>query len=122
MSSRIVHFEIPADNPDRAMAFYQKALGWKYQKYDGPMEYWMVSTGGDGPGIDGGLSKREFPGQGPVVVAGVASIDRSTTAIREAGGEEVVPRVTIPGAGYAAYFKDPEGNVFGIFEADENAA
>jgi len=63
---RIVHFEIPADDPQRAAAFYKKAFGWKIEKWPGPMEYWMVTTGPDGtPGINGGLMKKEMSPQPP---------------------------------------------------------
>jgi len=63
---RPIHFEIPADQPERAMAFYQQVFGWRFQKWEGPMPYWLVQTGGEGPGIDGGLLARQHPGQGTV--------------------------------------------------------
>jgi predicted enzyme related to lactoylglutathione lyase len=53
---RPIHFEIPADRPERAISFYQQVFGWQFQKWDGPMPYWLVKTGADGPGIDGGLA------------------------------------------------------------------
>lgn len=119
---RVVHFEIPADNPERAIAFYRKALNWEFQKFEGPMSYWMVRTGpGDERGIDGGLMPREYPGQGPATVVGVESVDDVSRQIKNAGGETVAPKMAIPGVGYAAYFKDPEGNVFGIFQDDPTA-
>ena len=60
---RIVHFDIPSDNPERAQKFYSQVFGWKFDKWNGPMEYWMVNTGDDKqPGINGGLGKR-MPGQ-----------------------------------------------------------
>src|SRR5882762_7349395 len=56
--SRVIHFEIPASDPERASAFYKKVFGWKIEKWPGPMEYWMVTTGAEGaPGINGGLMK-----------------------------------------------------------------
>ncbi|HEU4364742.1 MAG TPA: VOC family protein [Candidatus Krumholzibacteria bacterium] len=120
--NRIVHFEIPADNPERATAFYAKALGWEFSKYPGDMPYWLVKTGADGvPGIDGGLMPRQHPGQGPVLVAGVESVDTTTANITKAGGVSVAPKMAIPGVGWAAYFTDPEGNVFGIFQNDPGA-
>ena len=71
---RVIHFEIHADNPDRALNFYQTVLGWQFQKWDGPMEYWMVRTGPkEQPGIDGGLLRRH-PGQsGTAVIAYVGT-------------------------------------------------
>ena len=117
---RIVHFEVPADDPARCMAFYEKAFGWKFDKWDGPMEYWMVRTG-EGPGIDGGLSRREFPGQTPTNVVSVDAIDASTKDILTAGGTSVVPKMAVPGVGWTAYFKDTEGNTFGVIQFDADA-
>jgi len=120
--SRIVHFEVPADNPERAQKFYSQALGWEFTSFGGPMQYWLVKTGATGtPGIDGGLLKREQAGQGPMVIAGVASIDKSIEQVKKAGGTQVVEKMAIPGVGYAAYFLDTEGNCFGIFQDDTNA-
>ena len=59
---RVVHFELSADDPERAIKFYENAFGWKTEKWAGPMDYWLIMTGPeDEPGIDGGLSKREGP-------------------------------------------------------------
>ena len=117
---RIVHFEVPADDPARCMTFYEKAFGWKFDKWDGPMEYWMVRTG-EGPGIDGGLSRREFPGQVPTNVVSVDAIDASTKDILAAGGTNVVPKMAVPGVGWTAYFNDTEGNTFGVIQFDPHA-
>ena len=73
---RVVHFEIGADDPQRAIAFYEKTFGWKTTKWDGPMDYWLVTTGDEGePGIDGAIQPR---GENPPVidVIGVSDIDR----------------------------------------------
>lgn len=118
---RIVHFEVPADDPARCMAFYGKAFGWTFEKWDGPVEYWMVRTG-DGPGIDGGLSRRAFPGQVPTNVVSVPSLDDSTRGILAAGGTEVVPKMAVPGVGWTAYFADTEGNQFGVIQFDPSAS
>ena len=60
--SRITHFDIPSDDPKRAQKFYNQVFGWKFKKWDGPTDYWIVTTGTKEPGINGGLSKR-IPGQ-----------------------------------------------------------
>ncbi len=121
--SRVIHFEIPADDPARASKFYAKVFGWKFQKWEGPMEYWLVQTGPDSePGIDGGLMRREQPGSSTVNVVDVASVDKTVAKIESAGGTIVVPKMAVPGIGFVAYFQDPEGNVFGLMEADESAA
>jgi predicted enzyme related to lactoylglutathione lyase len=120
--NRIIHFEIPADNPERASAFYAKTLGWEFSKFPGEMPYWLVRTGPEGSrGIDGGMMPRQQPGQGPVLVAGVESVDAAAKKVTGAGGHEVVPKMAIPGVGWAAYFTDTEGNIFGIFQDDANA-
>lgn len=119
--SRVIHFEIPADDPARAAAFYEKVLGWKFQKWEGPMEYWLVQTGSEGPGIDGGMMKRQHPGQGPVNTVGVASVDDAVRSITANGGAIAVPKMAIPGVGWLAYATDPEGNMFGVMQPDESA-
>ena len=119
---RPVHFEIPADNAERASVFYQKVFGWQFQKWDGPMPYWMVDTGGQGPGINGGLHVRAFPGQGPVNTIDVPSCDEYVQRIETAGGTVAVPKMAIPGIGWLAYCSDTEGNTFGIMQADPRAA
>jgi predicted enzyme related to lactoylglutathione lyase len=60
---RITHFDIPSDNPERTQKFYSEVFGWQFDKWDGPMEYWMVRTGeSNQPGINGGMARR-MPGQ-----------------------------------------------------------
>jgi len=120
--SRPIHFEIPADNPERAIGFYQKAFGWKIQKWEGPMPYWLVSTGSDGPGIDGGLHPRAHPGQGTVNTIGVEQVDAALRQVQAAGGKVAVPKMAIPGIGWLAYCTDTEGNTFGLMQADPAAA
>ena len=75
---RPIHFEIPAENPERAMEFYSSIFGWKFSKWDGPMDYWVISTGQPGePGIDGGLMPRRDPNQPCVNTIAVANVDDS---------------------------------------------
>jgi uncharacterized protein len=118
---RIVHFELPADDPARCMRFYERAFGWRFDKWDGPMEYWMIKTG-DGPGIDGGLARREQPGQPCTNVVSVPNADEAAKTILAAGGTATVPKMAVPGVGWAAYFTDTEGTPFGIIQFDPNAA
>lgn len=119
---RVIHFEIPADNPERAVKFYQVVFGWQFQKWEGPMEYWLVTTGPDGrPGINGGLLRRQQPGQGTVNTLDVESVDAAVATVEKNGGKVALPKMTIPGVGYVAYCLDPEGNVFGMLEADPTA-
>ena len=119
---RVVHFEIPADDPDRVVDFYEKTFGWKIQKWDGPVDYWLVTTGEGGePGIDGAIMKRREFAQATVNTINVPSADEFIDKVVANGGEVAVPRMSVPGIGYMAYLRDPEGNLFGIMEADESA-
>jgi predicted enzyme related to lactoylglutathione lyase len=127
--ARVVHFEIHADDPERAIRFYQNLFGWHIQKWDGPMEYWMVVTGKDPePGINGGLMRRHGPpptaGQAVsshVCTVQIADIEACLKQIPAEGGEIALPRMPIPGYGWLAYGKDTEGNLFGVMQPDANA-
>ena len=121
--SRVTHFEIPADDPERAIKFYETVFGWTIEKWDGPIEYWMVMTGPeDQPGIDGGLARREDPATGVENMIDVKNLDQSIVDVEANGGTIFRPRMAIPGVGWLAYIKDTEGNVFGLMESDPKAA
>ncbi|HEV8524558.1 MAG TPA: VOC family protein [Terriglobales bacterium] len=120
--ARVVHFEIPVDNPERVLKFYKDVFGWTFQKWDGPQEYWLVNTGpSEEPGINGGIMRRQKGNAGTVNTVAVASLDKVVAAIEKAGGKTVVPRMPITGVGYVAYCEDPDGNIFGVHEADASA-
>jgi len=126
---RPIHFEIHADNPERAVKFYTDVFGWKFERWTGWENYWVVYTGAkDTPGIDGGLMKRMGPppadGQAVnafVCTMDVSSVDDHLKKISAAGGSPCVPKMAIPGMAWLAYCKDTEGNMFGIFQEDPNA-
>jgi uncharacterized protein len=125
---RIVHFEIHADNPERALEFYTSVFGWSMEK-SGEQEYWLTRTGGkDKPGVDGGLLKRRGPapvdGQAVnafVCTAEVPNLDEYLKKAAAAGGIIAVPKMPIPTVGWLAYFKDSEGNMFGMMQTDPAA-
>src|SRR5215218_5316190 len=127
--SRVIHFEIHADDPERAAGFYRELFGWQITKWDGPMEYWMVVTGSDPvPGINGGLMKRMGPPPADmaavnayVCTVDVPDLDASLATVGRLGGPVVVPRMAIPGLGWLAYAKDTEGNIFGLMQSDPAA-
>jgi predicted enzyme related to lactoylglutathione lyase len=120
--SRVIHFEIPAADPEKLSAFYQKVFGWKFDKWPGPMEYWMVVTGKDGePGINGGMMRKPGGIAATTNTIGVNSVDAAVAAVLKAGGKNVMPKTPIPTVGYFAYCEDTEGNMFGVMEADPNA-
>jgi len=119
--SRVVHFEIPASNPERAIAFYTKAFGWKFEKWAGPTEYWMVNTGADGtPGINGGLM-RNTDVKTTTNTIDVESLEKAIDTVSKAGGKLVMPKTTVPTVGHFAYLQDTEGNLFGVMQFDPNA-
>ncbi len=119
---RPTHFEIPSDNPERAIAFYSAALGWTFQKWEGPMPYWMITTGpNEEPGINGGLMPRQHPGQPCVNTLTVANLDATQAAIEKAGGTCAVPKMPVPTVGWLAYFKDLDGHIFGVIQMDPSA-
>jgi predicted enzyme related to lactoylglutathione lyase len=119
---RVVHFEIDAKKPERAVEFYQKVFGWKIEKWEGPMDYWLIMTGKKGePGIDGGLSRRTEAQPTTVNTIDVPSVDTYAKKIEGNGGKIIRPKQAVPGVGWLAYFKDPEGNTWGIMETDESA-
>lgn len=119
---RIVHFDIPSDNPERAQKFYQQVFGWEFNKWDGPMEYWIVKTGDDKqPGINGGMARR-MPGQmGMTNTIDVPSIDEYAAKITSNGGQVHTPKFPIPGVGYFSMCSDTDGNIFGIIQMDPGA-
>ena len=125
--NRVVHFEIHADQPERAITFYRELFDWQFNSWPGGPEYWVVTTGpADQPGINGGLIRRRGPNAGDTVIAyvctvEVASVDGSAAKITSLGGHIVVPKMPIPGVGWLVYGKDPEGNIFGVMQSDPAA-
>jgi predicted enzyme related to lactoylglutathione lyase len=130
---RVVHFEIQADDVERAKAFYAEVFGWTYQDFSqvtGGSPYWGVTTGGaDEPGIDGGLLPRPVsaPGleQGTnayVCTVGVGDFDATAARIVAAGGRVALPKYALPGMAWQGYFVDTEGNTFGVHQPDPAAA
>jgi uncharacterized protein len=125
---RVIHFEIHADNPDRAAKFYTELFGWTFTKWGGPTEYWVVVTGPEGaPGINGGMMKRQHPISGNdgviayLCTVDVDDLDRFTAKAQQLAAQVALPKMPIPGVGWLAYMKDTEGNVFGMMQADPNA-
>jgi hypothetical protein len=119
---RVVHFDIPVDDFERAIKFYKDVFGWQFAKWEGPMEYWLVTTGPDDkPGINGGIAKRQTANESIVNSINVPSVDVFSAKIKDAGGKVISPKVTIPGVGYYATCHDTEGNAFGIMQDDPSA-
>ncbi|HET7139127.1 MAG TPA: VOC family protein [Arthrobacter sp.] len=125
----VVHFEIPADDEDRARAFYQSAFGWTFQVLP-DMEYSLAMTTppqADGvtarPGsINGGIFRRGNVLSAPVLTIDVEDIDAALARIGRLGGQTVRERMEVPGTGWNAYFRDTEGNVVGLWQSAEPVA
>lgn len=126
MANRIVHFDVYADDVERAIAFYQRVFGWTFQQVPG-MDYWLITTGAEEPGIDGGLSVRETPTQGTIPQFGftctvdVQDVQAALAAAVAAGGSAVHQPGSVPGVGYLAYVRDTEGNHLGLLQSDPSA-
>ena len=119
---RVIHFEIPAEKPERAVKFYEKAFGWKIEKWAGPMDYWMITTGADKePGINGAIMDKTGPIKQTVNTIDVKNLGEAAKMVVAAGGKRVSPDQAVPGIGYFAYFTDTEGNPFGLMQNDPKA-
>jgi predicted enzyme related to lactoylglutathione lyase len=138
MAHTIVHFEIPADNPERAAKFYRELFGWDIKRFEGSsegmdyrpenFEYWMVNTvptDAQGrptePGVNGGLMRRMFPNQTPVNYVSVESVDDFVRKAEQLGAKVLMGKSPVPGMGWFAQLNDTEGNVFAIWELDPSA-
>jgi predicted enzyme related to lactoylglutathione lyase len=122
MSGKVVHFEIPADDVERAQGFYQQAFGWQINAMP-EMGYTMVTTtpsGETGPtepgAINGGMLRREAPVQVPVITIAVDDIEASLKTVESLGGRTERGKFPVGEMGFAAYFADSEGNVVGLWE------
>jgi predicted enzyme related to lactoylglutathione lyase len=123
MSGRVVHFEIPYDDGDRARGFYASVFGWQITEIP-DLEYTMVSSGPSGdegptePGyIGGGMMQRAEPFLAPNLVIDVENLEEALKAVNDAGGTTVSERQVVGEMGFAAYFRDTEGNLVGLWES-----
>ncbi|WP_119067610.1 VOC family protein [Aggregatilinea lenta] len=118
---RIVHIEIPSEDPDKAAKFYKEVFDWETTKWDGPMPYWLVKTGPDDErGIDGAFMDSANNNR-LTYVLDVDDVDTYVAKVQQHGGTVVMPKDAVPGVGYLAYFEDLDGNLFGIMQRDESA-
>ncbi len=120
---KVIHFEIPAKDTKRAVAFYEKALGWKLEKYGSEhMDYWLATAGDEKePGINGAIAEKDKTHPTTINTISVSSFEDAAKKIKAAGGEVLGPKMTVPSVGYMAYCKDTEGNIFGIMQTDSYA-
>ncbi|MDD5050712.1 MAG: VOC family protein [Candidatus Pacebacteria bacterium] len=125
MNNRVIHFEIQADDVERAKKFYEKALGWKIslmmKKEEGGMDYWGIETG-KGPGINGGMYERPQKGEKFYLydcTVQVEDLDKAMEAIKKNGGTITKEKMEIPHVGWFAGAKDTEGNRLGLMQPTE---
>ena len=119
---RLVHFEMNVKDVHKAISFYEEVFGWRFQKWDGPMDYWFIMTGDENePGIDGGLGYAEEDLPKVINTIDVDDIDDIIKKIESKGGEIVRPKHAVPRVGWLAYFKDSEGVISGIMQNDPTA-
>ena len=121
--ARPTHFEIPVDNPDRAEKFYAAVFGWSFQRYPGAPSYYGMATTGDSSqgGINGALFQR-VPDSQTTLTMETDSIEKTTDKIVAEGGKVLQGKTPIPSMGWFATYEDTEGNKFGLFTNDPNAA
>jgi predicted enzyme related to lactoylglutathione lyase len=120
---RVVHFEIHADDPDRAVGFYTGVFGWTVTALP-TGDYWLLTTGPDGePGINGAVLRRigdrpalGAPLMGACVTVSVDDLDGTLAKALEAGATTALPKMAVPGVGDLAYILDTEGNVLGVLQ------
>jgi uncharacterized protein len=120
------YFELQADEPARAAAFYRAIFGWEIVRDQAiAIEYWRIETGGE---IGGAILGRpaaappEPSGTNAAVISmQVESFDATADAIKRNGGSEALAKFAVPGRCWQGYFLDSEHNTFGVFEVDANA-
>jgi len=121
--SRVVHFDLSADDPRRATAFYRDVFGWQIERWEGPSEYWLVRTGDAAhPGITGGIARRVGTGDSTAVVYDVASLEEAAARVVAFGGSLREPRQVLRGVGHLVACRDTEGNTFCLLQPDPAAA
>jgi predicted enzyme related to lactoylglutathione lyase len=115
----LMHFEIPADNVDRAKSFYSKLFGWEIKELPG-MDYWIITTDGE-KSVGGGMMKRQNSGQTVVNYMDVPSVDQYAAEVEKLGGKIIFPKTAVPEMGYFAICLDTENNAFGLWEGNKDA-
>jgi hypothetical protein len=118
----IVHFDVPAEDTERAKKFYFALFGWDFQAFP-EMQYNLITTTNlDGtPGVGGGLGKRMEPSQRMMNYFGIPSIDAAMKMVQSLGGKLISEKMAVPGMGFLANCMDTEGNAFGLWEENAQA-
>jgi uncharacterized protein len=120
----VQHFEIAADNIQRAQEFYKKVFGWNMQRMPNPvhseLDYWMFETTDNkgNNGLTGGMMQRQSPQHSITNYISIPSIDEYSSIIEQSGGKVIIPKTKVPQMGYIAICLDSENNMFGLFESN----
>jgi len=121
LMNRVIHFEINADDPLRAVKFYREVFGWKIEEWPGQANYWLATTGAmEDPGINGAITNRLAPDASIVNTVQVADVDATVEKVKIAGGSMFGEKMDIPGIGLLVYVKDSEGNLVGLLQSVRN--
>lgn len=121
MSNRVVHFEIPSDNPEVGIQFFENVFGWKFTRF-GNQEYWLAATGSDDePGINGAILRKKHPDHPLANTIKVDDLKATLELIGKEGGKVVVQPMAIPTVGWLAFFQDPDRNIHGVMQEDKEA-
>lgn len=120
--SRIIHFELNVKNIEKSIRFYKRVFGWKFERWDGPIDYWLITTGDESnPGIEGGLGLEEESFPSVVNTIEADNVDEVVKRVEANGGTVLRPKHAVPGVGWLAYIKDPDGIVTGVMREDSSA-
>ncbi len=107
---------------ERALDFYKNVFDWKIEKWGGPENYWLITTGEEKEtGINGALTLKSKNTPTTTNTVSVPSLEEAVKRIKKSGGKVLTKKMTVPGVGYMAYCKDTEGNIFGIMQMDAKA-
>ncbi|HJS29287.1 MAG TPA: VOC family protein [Anaerolineales bacterium] len=120
--NRFTHFELASDDLEKTAAFYRDVFGWQVTKWEGPIDYWLITTGDESTrGINGGLMQTDGVFRGTINTLEVEDLDASLGKALAHGAEIALEKHSIPGVGYQAYIKDNSGIIVGIHQADTKA-
>lgn len=127
--NKVGHFEVPADDLERAKKFYQEVFEWQihalpeanFHNYHSVIttptdEHHMPKEPG---GINGGLYKRSQSNEPTTIVIEVPSIDQYLEKVKKAGGKVVLEKQPVSNFGSFARIKDTEGNLVGLWETNK---
>lgn len=117
--TRVVHFDLSADDVARAAEFYRRAFGWKVERWDGPTEYWLMSpASAEQASVTGGIAARVEPGDSTAVVYEVESVDEAAARVVSCGGSIREPKQRLSGVGMLVACRDTEGNTFCLLQPE----